>query len=206
MSEVQQALNELHEESQALCEGLRGFAITSAAFLEGGRFQLHLNGRGAMGDKVLVVSPDVYGDAVVVEEVQIPRGWNPTTSPEKIQQVMDSGRASHRNRFVSRSGDSADEGQFEVYQYMDKLSEETGRETDAAIGINQDGIRYAVDKSNSIVINKIVPGYYSRWVAKPGFENHDICHYCGVSNTGVNEEGNLVSIRNGYDCWSCGCN
>lgn len=48
--------------------------------------------------------------------------------------------------------------------------------------------------------SEVVSGYYSHLEPDPGFEGHQLCHYCGADN-GPNGE-----YRVGHDCVACGAN
>ena len=131
----------------------------------------------------------------------IPKGWEIVANPE--QRLLEADTASHSNRFLTRGGgwmyenDSRYSG-FEMLETVDKVGEPVmGHSSGAAIHMKGDGIGYARN-ADGVIISTVKVGYYSFWEPLPGFENHDICGYCGSDN-GANSE-----YRMGYDCGICG--
>lgn len=133
----------------------------------------------------------------------IPAGWSIVTNPD--QRLLEGATASHSNRFLTKDGgwmyesDSRYSG-FEMLQQIDRVGEPVvGHSSGAAIRMEQDGLAYARN-DEGVIISFLKIGYYSSWEPLPGFEDNDICAYCGADN------GKDSEYRNGYDCCVCGSN
>lgn len=130
----------------------------------------------------------------------IPNGWE-LAPQDKLQKVLESGIETSTLRFLDKHGRWADDGEWERARLVELSGEPTEtHSTGVAVHVKQDGIRYAVNLSDSKVLQQIASNYFSHWKPLPGYEEDDICHYCGHSN-GIDGE-----YRQGFDCYYCGGN
>lgn len=196
MNQAKEILKQKMLQSKELYQSLLGCSIQGAGFV-GSNFVIYTSDPcdpHAL-ERVVIASPDDGGEDVKIDILQIPRGWKPVLDHKIAKEVIASGPEISANRFITILGTRARVGSYEICELMTRLEPSQGKEeTNAAYRIRQDGIRYAVDRESHVVIQEIAYGHFSTWKARPGYETHDICHYCGVSNTGVDEEGNLTAI------------
>ena len=133
----------------------------------------------------------------------IPKKWTLVENPN--QRLLEEATASHSNRFVKNNGewwfaDHPEYSGFEMLKVVDRIGEPVKADSSgAAVRWNQDGMGYARN-ADGVVISTVKHYYYSFWKPLPGFENHDICGYCGGDNGAESE------YRMGYDCGVCGSN
>lgn len=133
----------------------------------------------------------------------IPKGWTIVENPD--QRLVIGATAPHSNRFLTTQGEWLWENDprysgFEMLFIVDKIGEPVAdHSSGSAIRMKQDGIGYARN-SDGVIISFVKVGYYSFWEPLPGFEQHDICGYCGSSNRANSKH------RMGYDCCVCGGN